>query len=233
MWAVQAPCRCLSVCGRCRCSGVCEWWSSTPNRILRMMLHAPVPPTAEIHERLVDCEQSSEHAQRASAANLRKPREGRRLRTEQNSEDAPRAIAAARPKRGSSITSRILSMLHTPAPPPATSHERVVAYEQILADAPRKNVRATLRRVEIRTVPQERFDTHDPRRRLADELEDSHCATTRAIRHAQSPQRVGKRALKFARCHSESDATRTIPSEGSGPLRRARNPQRVRPDDSR
>ena len=36
----------------------------------------------------------------------------------------------------------------------------------------------------------ERFDTHDHRRGLANDVENSHCATTRAMRRARNPQRV-------------------------------------------
>ena len=84
----------------------------------------------------------------------------------------------------------------------------------------------------IRTAPQrERFDTHDPRRGLESEFQNSHGATTGAMRHARSPQRVRIRVSKFARRHNESDATRTIPAEGSNPSFKIRTaPQRERCD---
>ena len=68
---------------------------------------------------------------------------------------------------------------------------------------------------QIRTAPQrERFDTHDLRRGFAKVKTNSHGATARALRHARSPQKVRRAQDKFARRHSESDPTRTIPAEG-------------------
>ena len=85
---------------------------------------------------------------------------------------------------------------------------------------------------QIRTAPQrERFDTHDLRRGFAAVKTDSHGATARAIRHARSPQRVHRAQDRFARDHSESDPTRTIPAEGSPRSRQIRTaPQRERCD---
>ena len=85
---------------------------------------------------------------------------------------------------------------------------------------------------QIRTAPQrDRFDTHDLRRGFAALKTNSHGATARALRHARSPQRVHRAQDKFARRHSESASTRTIPAEGSSgsrPIRTA--PQRERFD---
>ena len=68
----------------------------------------------------------------------------------------------------------------------------------------------------IRTAPQrERCDAHDPRRGLESELQNSHGATTGAMRRARSPQRVRIRASKFARRHNGSDAKLTKPAEGA------------------
>ena len=53
-------------------------WSITSR--IRRTLHAPAPRPAENHERLVDCEENSEDASRAEAANGQKPREGRFFR---------------------------------------------------------------------------------------------------------------------------------------------------------
>ena len=61
----------------------------------------------------------------------------------------------------------------------------------------------------------ERYDTHDPRRGSPRAARISHGTTARAIRHARSPQRVAGAPQRFARDHSESDPTRTIPAEGS------------------
>ena len=59
----------------------------------------------------------------------------------------------------------------------------------------------------------------------------SHGATARALRHAQSPQRVRQAQDKFARRHSESASTRTISAEGSPSSRQIRTaPQRERFD---
>ena len=60
---------------------------------------------------------------------------------------------------------------------------------------------------------------------------NSHGATARALRHARSPQRVRQGQDKFARRHSESASTRTIPAEGSSGSRQIRTaPQRERFD---
>ena len=85
---------------------------------------------------------------------------------------------------------------------------------------------------QIRTAPQrERFDTHGPRRGFIGLKTNSHGATARALRHARSPQRVRRAQDKFARRHSESASTRTIPAEGSSGSRQIRTaPQRERFD---
>ena len=60
---------------------------------------------------------------------------------------------------------------------------------------------------------------------------NSHGATARAIRHARSPQSVHRDQDRFARRHSESDPTRTIPAERSPRPRQIRTaPQRERSD---
>ena len=85
---------------------------------------------------------------------------------------------------------------------------------------------------QIHTAPQrERFDTHDLRRGFAALKTNSHGATARALRHTRSPQRVRRAQDKFARRHSESASTRTIPAEGSSGSRQIRTaPQRERFD---
>ena len=85
---------------------------------------------------------------------------------------------------------------------------------------------------QIRTAPQrERFDTHDPRRGFIGLKTNLHGATARALRHARSPQKVRRAQDKFARRHSESASTRTIPAEGSSGSRQIRTaPQRERFD---
>ena len=85
---------------------------------------------------------------------------------------------------------------------------------------------------QIRTAPQrERFDAQDPRRGFAKVKTNSHGATARALRHARSPQRVRRDQDRFARRHSESASTRTIPAEGSPRSRQIRTaPQRERFD---
>ena len=85
---------------------------------------------------------------------------------------------------------------------------------------------------QIRTAPQrERFDTHGPRRGFIGLKTNSHGATARALRHARSPQRARRAQDKFARRHSESASTRTIPAEGSSGSRQIRTaPQRERFD---
>ena len=63
-----------------------------------------------------------------------------------------------------------------------------------------------------------------------------HSATARALRHARSPHRVRRDKNQFARRHSESASTRTIPAEGTSAHRKKpqvfaprprRSPQRV------
>ena len=85
---------------------------------------------------------------------------------------------------------------------------------------------------QIRTRPQrERSDTRNLRRGCAKINTDSHGTTARAIRHAQSPQRVHRDQDRFARDHSESDPTRTISAEGAPRPRQIRTgPQRERSD---
>ena len=85
---------------------------------------------------------------------------------------------------------------------------------------------------QIRTAPQrERFDAQDLRRGFARVKTNSHGATARALRHARSPQRVRRAQDRFARRHSESASTRTIPAEGSSGSRQIRTaPQRERFD---
>ena len=85
---------------------------------------------------------------------------------------------------------------------------------------------------QIRTAPQrERFDAQDLRRGFAKVKTNSHGATARALRHARSPQRVRRDQDRFARRHSESASTRTIPAEGSSGSRQIRTaPQRERFD---
>ena len=84
----------------------------------------------------------------------------------------------------------------------------------------------------IRTAPQrERVDTHDLRRGFAQLETHSHGATARALRHAQSPQRVRRAQDTFARRHSECASTRTISTEGLPSSRQVRTaPQRERFD---
>ena len=156
---------------------------------------AVVSPAAQNHDRRLRTEFSGRFTHQRCPR--RKPREGRRLIRKrphapapppaENHESVrpPKKSTAAPPKttRGSSITSRILRTLLTPAPPPAQNHERVVDCEQDLEDAPRA---ATLR---LRIAPQrERCNTHETRRGFAGDVENSHGISTRAIRHAQSPQ---------------------------------------------
>ena len=83
--------------------------------------------------------------------------------------------------------------------------------------------------VQIRTAPQrERSDAHNLRRGF---VGDVHGAAARALRHARSPQRVRRPRRKFARRHSESAPTRTIPAEGSSASFDIRTaPQRERAD---
>ena len=60
---------------------------------------------------------------------------------------------------------------------------------------------------------------------------NSHGTTATALRHARSPQRVRRGQDRFARRHSESNATHTIPAEGSPRSRQIRTaPQRERCD---
>ena len=88
-------------------------------------------------------------------------------------------------------------------------------------------------KLQILTAPQRaRSDPHDPRRGFVGELSDSHGATARAIRHAQSPQRVrGEVANSHGATCSESDSTCRISAEGSSASFEIRTPpQRERCD---
>ena len=201
--------------------------SSIANRILRT-LHAPAPRGAENNEKVVHCEQKSEDAPRASAARGRKPREGRRSRTEfsgcstrQRREGpkttrgssianrSPRMLHA--PARGSSIANRILRTLHAPALQTAENHERVVTFANsqnalhASAGARRKQRDGSQFASKIRTAPQrERFDAHETRRGFAGDETDSHGASTGAIRRVRSLQRVRCSCGNFAGHHSGS-----------------------------
>ena len=148
--------------------------------------------------------------------------------------------------RGSSMANRIVRTLQAPAPRGAKNHERVVDREQSCEDAPRASAGARQKQREasqftfkIRTARQrERFDAHETLRGFAGDA--THGATTGAIRHARSPQRVRCSCGKFARSHNGSGSTRTIPAEGAsasfqnshgattGAIRHTRSPQRVR-----
>ena len=141
--------------------------------------------------------------------------------------------------RGSSIANRILRTFHAPARAPAKNSERVGNSRSKFArrhngsdSTRRKPAEGSPATQAIRTAPQrERFDTHDPRRGFAVQFRNSHGATTGAIRHARSPQRVRIRVSKFARRHNGSDSTRTIPADGSNPSFKIRTaPQRERFD---
>ena len=88
--------------GVCVCA--CERRSSNLKRILRT-LPAPATLPAQNHERVVDYEQNSEDAPRASTATRRKPQQSppaenheRVVDSKQNSEDDPRASAVTRSK---------------------------------------------------------------------------------------------------------------------------------------
>ena len=70
---------------RCRTASIATRPKPRKGRRLRTdlrTLHAPAPPSAQNHERVVDYRQNSEDAPRASAAVRPKPRKSRRLRTE-------------------------------------------------------------------------------------------------------------------------------------------------------
>ena len=61
---------------------------------------------------------------------------------------------------------------------------------------------------------EEGSDTHDPRRGCTKTLQNTQKRTAGALRHARSPQRVHDHASKYAKTHSGSAPTRTIPAEG-------------------
>ena len=67
----------------------------------------------------------------------------------------------------------------------------------------------------IGTAPQpERSDTHKVPRTFRERNQNSHRATTRAIWHARSAEKVARAISKFAPRHNESDLTRTKCREG-------------------
>ena len=82
----------------------------------------------------------------------------------------------------------------------------------------------------ISTAPRrERSDTHKVPRRLREPLQNSHRATTRAIRPAQSAKKVARAMSKFAPRRNESDPTCTKLGEGCTNDIKIRNaPQRER-----
>ena len=202
-------------------SGLLPWEYIHRNRTL----HAPALPRAKNNEMVVDSKPTSQDAPCASTGARQKHREGSqsvlRLRMAPQRERfnmhesrrgfdgefcdshgaATRAFQHARnPQR---VRRRVLRF--------ARRHNESVSTRMKLPECWQTSFG-------IRTAPQlERFDTHETRRGLADDVENSHGATTRAIRHARNLQRVGKRALKFAQRHNKSDSTRTKPAEGSPP----------------
>ena len=94
-------------------------------------------------------------------------------------------------------------------------------------------------KLQIRAAPQrERSVTHNLRRGFVGEVANSHAATARAIRRAQSPHRVRWRNVKLARRHSESDSTHSLRTEFTGQvanshdataraIRHAQSPHRI------
>ena len=64
-------------------------------------------------------------------------------------------------------------------------------------------------------VFRERFDTRDPHGGFAGDVENTHRATARALRHARKPQRVRGRSSRYGGRHSERVPTRVKPAEGS------------------
>ena len=260
------------------------------------MLHVPAPRGAKNHERVVDREQNSQDAPRASAGARQKQQEGsqctfkirtapqrkrfdahetcrgfdgdasdshgattgairharspQRVRREfskfarrHNGSDSTRTI----PGRGFDASFQNSHGTTTGAIRHARSPQRVrrefskFARRHNGSDSTRTiPAEGSTRVFKIRTAPQrERFDTHDPRRGFDVSFQNLHGATTGAIRHARSPQRVRREFLKFARRHNGSDPTRTIPAEFDASfqnshgatteaIRHARSPQRVR-----
>ena len=135
--------------------------SSIPLRILRTP-HAPALPPAENSERVIDSEQNSEDAPRASAPTRRKQCEGRHSRREfrgrpmregrhsrrefrgrpnaRGSSFAPR-ISRTPNARGSSFAPRISRTLHPPTLRQATATERVVIRAENFEAAPRASAK--------------------------------------------------------------------------------------------
>ena len=149
-------------------------------------------------------------------------------------QDAPRASARETPsmpkrRRRTSMCQRckpretarrssipIRKKLHAPAWAPAETAIHVENSHGATARAFQhaRSPQRIRRRLKTRTAPQrERFDTHDshdPRRRLARELQNSHGPKARAIRPARNAERIIARELpKKARRHNESVPTRT------------------------
>ena len=114
-----------------------------PNRITRT-LHAPALPPSPNSKRVVDSEQNSQDAPRASAAACPKQREGRRFSTEFSGLSTRQRRHQPKTRRRSSIPNRIMRTLHSkrvvdseqssqvygPALPPAQNSERVVDFKQ-------------------------------------------------------------------------------------------------------
>ena len=223
------------------------------NRILRTR-HAPVPRGVENYERVVDREQNSEDAPRASAARGQKPREGRRSRTDFARRSTRQRGRPPKTARGFAIhvqnshgaTTGAIRRMRNPQRV-RRRRKRFAVQKQNSEDAPRASAargrklregrrsRADFRR---RSTCQRREGPKTTRgSSIANRIRKTLHAPARAP--AKNSEGVRNSRSKVARRHNGSDSTRTIPAEGSlfmWKIRtapqwerlRARSPQRVR-----
>ena len=77
---------------------------------------------------------------------------------------------------------------------------------------PAEGARARFKMCE--NAQRERSDTHDLRRGCTRKIQNARKRTAGALRHARSPQRVRQATQEYAKTHSGSAPTRTIPAEG-------------------
>ena len=103
-----------------------------------MTLNAPTLPRTQNHERVVDSQRNSQGTPRPGAATRPKKREGRRFQADFAARSThQRCHTPKSTTRGSSISNRILRMLHAPALLTAEKSDRVVDSKHKSQDAPR------------------------------------------------------------------------------------------------
>ena len=227
---------------------------------IRRTLHAPVLPSAQNSARVVDPKPNSQDAPRASAATRRKQREGHRFPNRSRRKLHAPALPCAAPQNNERVVDSKQNSQHALA---ATrpKQRKGCRFEQISQDAPRASAptrpkqwegrrfqtkfagRSTRQRCDSpktaggSSVPSRiRSTLHTPAlpwKGFAGEVENAHGATTRALRHARSPQRVrtAPQRERFDTHYPRKGSSRELQkSHGATAraLRHARSSQRVR-----